>query len=132
MEDCFCCIALACIFSCSSLVIRQKSESQNGGNKKAKYAKFSEKRTFFTPWYAHVRTCAYQGVRNARYLENLACFAFLLTPFWDSPFCLIADDLYWPIIHRFFLQITEQVFSKTPVSRWLRIQFLRLFFPIMT
>ena len=132
MEDCFCCIALVSIFSCSSLVIRQKNESQNGGNKKAKHAKFSEKRTFFTPWYVHVRTCAYQGVRNARYLENLAYFAFLLTPFWDSPFCLIADDLYWQTIQRFYLQITEQVFSKIPVSRWLRIQFLRLFFPFMT
>ena len=31
-----------------SSVIRQKGESQNGGNKKAKYAKFSKKRTFLT------------------------------------------------------------------------------------
>ena len=37
-----------------SSVIRQKGESQNGGNKKAKHAKSSKKRTFFTPWYAHV------------------------------------------------------------------------------
>ena len=33
-----------------SLVIRQKGKSQNGGNKKAKHAKFSEKGTFLTPW----------------------------------------------------------------------------------
>ena len=33
----------------SSLVIRQKGESQNGCFKKKKYAKFSEKRTFLTP-----------------------------------------------------------------------------------
>ena len=33
--------------------------------------------------------CAYQGVRNVRFLENLACFVFLLPPFWDSPFCLL-------------------------------------------
>ena len=32
-----------------SSVIRQKGESQNGGNKKTKHAKFSEKRTFLTP-----------------------------------------------------------------------------------
>ena len=38
-----------------SSVIRQKGESQNGGNKKSKHAKFSEKQTFLTPWYAHVR-----------------------------------------------------------------------------
>ena len=37
-----------------SSVIRQKGESQNGSFKKTKHAKFSEKRTFFTPWYAHV------------------------------------------------------------------------------
>ena len=36
-------------------VIRQKGESQNGGNKKAKHAKVSKKRTFLTPWYAHLR-----------------------------------------------------------------------------
>ena len=29
--------------------IRQKGESQNGGNKKTKFAKFSEKRLFLTP-----------------------------------------------------------------------------------
>ena len=29
-------------------IIRQKGESQNGGNKKIKHAKFSDKRTFLT------------------------------------------------------------------------------------
>ena len=35
----------------NSSVIRQKSESQNGCFKKTNHAKFSEKRTFLTPWY---------------------------------------------------------------------------------
>ena len=39
------------------------------------------------------RTCAYQGVRNVGFSENLACFVFLKHPFWDSPFCLITNDL---------------------------------------
>ena len=39
------------------------------------------------------RTCAYQGVRNVRFSENLVCFVFLKHPFWDSPFCLITDEL---------------------------------------
>ena len=39
---------------CKSSMIRQKGESQNGGNKKTKYSKFSEKRTF-TPKKACVR-----------------------------------------------------------------------------
>ena len=64
-------------------VIRQKSDSQNGGNKKAKHAKFSEKRTFLT----------YQGVTNVCLSENLACLSFLLPQFWDLPFCLITDEL---------------------------------------
>ena len=34
-----------------SSVIRQKGESQNGGNNKAKHAKFPEERKFLTPWY---------------------------------------------------------------------------------
>ena len=38
-----------------SSVTRQKGESQNGCFKKAKHAKISEKQTFLTSWYAHVR-----------------------------------------------------------------------------
>ena len=34
----------------------------------------------------HKRICAYEGVRNVRFSENLACFVFLL------PFCLITDN----------------------------------------
>ena len=36
---------------------------------------------------------AYQGVRNIRFSENLACFVFLKQPFLDLPFCLITDDI---------------------------------------
>ena len=37
-----------------SSIIRQKGESRNECFKKTKHAKFSEKWTFLTPWYAHV------------------------------------------------------------------------------
>ena len=37
----------------NSSVIRQKSEYQNGDSKKVKHAKFFEKQTFLTHWYAH-------------------------------------------------------------------------------
>ena len=88
------------ITSDKTLVLKQKGESQNGGKKKANHVKFSEKWTFLTPWYAHVhghahahtRTCAYQGVRNVHFLENLTWFAFLLPPVWYFPFCLITDE----------------------------------------
>ena len=36
-------------------IIKQKDESQNCYYKRAKHIKLSEKRTFFTPWYAQTR-----------------------------------------------------------------------------
>ena len=74
-----------------SSVVRQKGESQNGCFKKTKHVKFSEKRTFLTPWYAHVT-----GGKKYSFFWKLTCFVFLKHPFWDTPFCLITDELvYW-------------------------------------
>ena len=36
--------------------------------------------------------CAYQRVRNVRFLENLTCFVFFLQPFWNSPFSFIVTS----------------------------------------
>ena len=69
-----------------SSVIRRKGDCQNGCYKK-KHVEFLEKRTFLTTWYEHMG-------KNVRFLENLTCFVFLQHPFWDSPICLVADDLY--------------------------------------
>ena len=44
----------------NSSVIRQKGESQNGCFKKTKHFKFSEKRTFLTP-YKHMYVCLSGG-----------------------------------------------------------------------
>ena len=67
-----------------------------------------------TPWYAHVRTCAYQGVRNVRFSENLAYFVFLKHPFWDSLFCLITN-IVWQLrseeSFRFRLIVKIRIFS---------------------
>ena len=38
-------------------------------------------------------TCAYHGVRNVHFSENLACFVFFKQPFWNSTFYLITDDI---------------------------------------
>ena len=59
-------------------VIREKGESQNRGNLKTKHPKFSEK-----------QKCAYQGVRNICFLENLACFVFRLSHFEILTFALL-------------------------------------------
>ena len=47
--------SIICQSSCmNSSVISQKGESQNRCFKKTKHTKFTKKRTFLTPWYAHV------------------------------------------------------------------------------
>ena len=50
---------------CISSVIRQKDEFQNECFKKTKHTKFSEKRTFLTPWYADV-PCSW-GLQKKRF-----------------------------------------------------------------
>ena len=45
-------------------VIRQKGQSQNGCFKKTKHVKFSEKRTFLTPWYTHILLPYYWQIIN--------------------------------------------------------------------
>ena len=57
----------------NSLIIIRKGESQNGCFKKTKHAKFSKKRTFLTPWYAHVRTCQIEWVSDS-FLKNMEIF----------------------------------------------------------
>ena len=58
--------------------------------------------------------CAYQRVRNVRFLENLACFVFLKHPFWDSPFWLISDNLsVWIKLLDYLHQIQVDTFLES-------------------
>ena len=59
----------------TSSVITQKGESQNVCFKKTKQAKFSEKRKFSTPWYAH-----YQGDKKCSFFRKFGFLCFLETP----------------------------------------------------
>ena len=71
----------------SNSVIRQKSESQNGSNKKTKYAKFSEKWTFLT---------------SDSHTYVVVCFVFLISSFWDLPFWRIIAYFakpYWNLLN---------------------------------
>ena len=63
----------------------QKDESQNGCYKKTEHTKFSEKKHFLPPD---------QGLKNVPFSENVKYFVFFKQPFWESPFCLITDELY--------------------------------------
>ena len=55
----------------NTLVIRQKRESQNRGDKKTKHAKFYEKRTFLSPYISGGKRYSFSG---------------------NLPFCLITDE----------------------------------------
>ena len=68
----------------NTLVIRQKRESQNRGDKKTKHAKFYEKRTFLSPYIPGGKRYSFSG--------KFACFVFSWPPFGDLPFCLITDE----------------------------------------
>ena len=46
------------------------------------------------------RTCAYQGVRNVRFFENLACFVFLKHLFEIRPFALLPT--FWTFAVRLY------------------------------
>ena len=85
-------------------VIRQKGESRNGGNKKTKHAKFSEKRPFLTPWSAR-KKCLFFGkfdvlcflvtsiLRFALFLYywRIDCCIFYITlSLWKLYFVMIA------------------------------------------
>ena len=69
----------------SFTVITQKGESKNECFKKTKNAKFSEKRTFLTTWYAHVRTgqkCSFfEKFGMTCFLETLV-LTFALLPYY--------------------------------------------------
>ena len=86
-----------------SSLVKQKGKSQSGDNKKTKHNKFSKKRTFLTPWYAHVRvcTCAYQGVKNVRFFGKFGVLCILVTsPLWFAFFPYYRRNL---LSHAFFL-----------------------------
>ena len=61
--------------------ISHKCESENGGNKKTKHTKSSEKRTFLIPWYAyHTHVCVSMG-RKCSFVGKFGVFCFLVTSF---------------------------------------------------
>ena len=78
-------------------VIKQKRESQNGGNKKTKHAKFFEKRTL--PPDRHTYVYVYVRVRISGYecsfFGQFGVLCFLVTSVLRFTFfCLITDELF--------------------------------------
>ena len=80
------------------------------------------------------RTCACQGVKNVRFSENWACFVFLKHPFWDSPFCLVTDELSFFTLNQFFTYKSRSTqIRQSQIPNWVwwsrifRIEFDRSF-----
>ena len=78
-------------------VIRQKGKSQNRGNKKAKHAKFSEKRTFLTPWYAYV--CVRIRDEKSLFFGKFDGLYLLVTCFKIRPFTLLTTHSEFWLTH---------------------------------
>ena len=72
---------------CISSAIRQNGESQSGCYKKTKHTKFSERRTFLTPWVS--------GGKKYLYFGKSGVVCFLVTPVSRFVLCLITDDLFF-------------------------------------
>ena len=73
-----------------SSVIRQKGESQNRCFKNTKHAKFSEKQTFLTPWYAHVlvrirgNKCSFFGKFGVLCFPETPVLRFAVLPYYQQ------------------------------------------------
>ena len=76
----------------NSLVIRKKKANLKTEVTRKQSSPNFPKNEYFLP-LVRTHRYAYKRVRNVRFLENLASFAFLLPPFSDSPFSLITDEL---------------------------------------
>ena len=75
--------------------ITQNIESQNGGYKKTKHVKFSEKRTFVTLWYATARkkcSLCVSGSKKCSFFGKFGVLRLLVTAVLRSSFCLIRND----------------------------------------
>ena len=74
-----------------SSVIRQRVNLKTGVSRKQNTPNFLKNENFLL--LIRIHTCAYQGVRNVCFSENLLCFVFLKHSFRDPPFSLITDEV---------------------------------------
>ena len=82
----------------NSSAVRQKGKSQNRYYMKAKYAKFSEKQTFLTPSYAHVRVRISGRSKKCSFFRKFGVFCFLITPVLRFTLSEILHKLFNPIL----------------------------------
>ena len=106
----------------NSSVIRQKGESQNGCFKKTKYVKFSDKRTFLTPWFFILEFSArelkldlnifFELMQNRRQISY--CFTNLVGTLWSEFFSWFLCIVLIACFNSFDLTVnfTKDVFPK--------------------
>ena len=90
-----------------SSVKRQKGESQNGCFKKTKHAKFSEKRTFLTRWYAQVRVHI-RGLEMYVFRKIWCALFSWNIRFEIHPFALLPMKWKWRKDYDYMLQFFEK------------------------
>ena len=88
----------------TSSVIKQKGSTSKRVFQENKARQIFRKTNIFYP-LIRTRACAYQGVKDVRFSENLACFVFLSTCSEIRPFallpttCLRYKQYAWIIVH---------------------------------
>ena len=83
-------------------VIRQKDESENGVSRKQSKLNF-QKNEHFLPADKGTYVCV-SGSKKCLFFGKFGVLCFLETPFWDSSFCLITNDLgpcQWSMVDLF-------------------------------
>ena len=108
-----------------SSVIRQKGGSQNGCFKKTKHTKFSKKRTFLTPCYAHVMFVSrkiWRALFSWKTRFEISPFALLPTIYKTILTCwwwTIYNGLWLHFYHSF--QIVKGLFDQEPIAHTLKL-----------
>ena len=91
----------------NSSVLRQNNESQSGGDRKTKHAKFSEKLTLLTSRYAHVRSLFEKtGILFSKYLRFELALLPYHRPIWQSPLYLLLRKMHPFYQHHLQIQST--------------------------
>ena len=83
-----------------------------------------------------IRTCVYQGVRNFLFFFWKLSMLCLKHSFWDSPFCLIADDFYAKFLQsltvflKFFIinKLRSRFFTERRATHFINVMIFRQYY----
>ena len=87
-----------------------RANLKTGVSRKQSTSNFPKNEHFLPP-DTHTYMCV-SGDKKCSFFGKLACFVFLKHPFWDSPFCLISDEI-WIVVYikELFMEGDKHCFS---------------------